>query len=77
MRIVARITVTDSTAILWGLTRVNPTYFTDDMEDTMPWLRHGTAEAWVQSLVCPCGICGEQIGTGTASLRALHFPLSV
>ena len=43
----------------------------------MPRLRHGTADAWVQSLACPCGICCEQIGTGTVSLRALRFHLSV
>ena len=77
MPIVVRITVTVSTAILWVVTRFNPTYFTDDMEDTMRWLHHGTAEVWVQSLACTCGICGEQIGTGTASIRALRFPLSV
>jgi hypothetical protein len=77
MNIVVRITVTISTAILWVVTRFNPTYFTDDVEDTMPRLRHGTVEAWVQSLSCPCGKCGEQIGTGTVSLRALRFPSSV
>jgi hypothetical protein len=77
MHIVVRITVKVNTAILWVVTRFNPTYFTDDMEDTMPRLRHGTVEAWFQSLACPCGICGEQIGTGIISLRALHFALSV
>jgi hypothetical protein len=77
MHIFVRITLTVSTAILWVLTRFNPTCFTDDMEDAMSRLRHGTAEAWVQSLACLCGICGEQFGTGTVSLRALHFPLSV
>ena len=77
LHIVVRITVTVSTAILWVLTRFDPTYFTDDMEDTIPRLRHGTAEAWVQSLARPCGICGEQIGTGTNSLRTLRFALSV
>lgn len=69
MHIVGRITITVSTAFLWVVTRFNPTYCTDDLEDTMRWLRHDTAEAWVQSPACPCGICCEQIGTGTASIR--------
>jgi hypothetical protein len=77
MHVVGRFNETVSTAILWVVTRFNLTYFTNDMEDTMLRLRHGIGEAWVEFLSCPCGIRGEQIDTGTVSLRALSFPLSV
>jgi CRISPR/Cas system CSM-associated protein Csm5 (group 7 of RAMP superfamily) len=58
MHVFVRIKGTVRTAILWIVTRFNLTYFTNDMEDTMFRLRHGTEEAWVESLACPCGIRG-------------------
>jgi hypothetical protein len=74
MLIVVRITVTVSTAILWIVTWFNPTYFTDDMDNTMLRLRHGTAEAWVQSLACPCGIYGEKLTPGHFLFQHFVFP---
>jgi hypothetical protein len=36
-----------------------------------------TAQARLRARVSPCGICGEQSGTGQAFLRVLRFSLSV
>jgi hypothetical protein len=34
-----------------------------------------TAAAQIRAQVRPCGICGEQSGTGAGFLRVLRFPL--